>query len=158
MITNQAMQDRLQEFLDEHGHYMNTADKFVFRDGAVLEHGSMGRMIPPPEDKWELAKLVAQYWLLVSQSDEQQFIDYQTYLGGTGQRQEAWANLDTEEEQLAYLRSLQLKAKKSRARYLAAKRKVKTETPFWFEEREQHEVEFARKKQQFRERVDSFQL
>src|SRR4029079_10048102 len=132
--------------LGEHGHYVNTDGKFVFRDGAIVEAGMVGSMIPPPEDQAQVAKVVAEYWQIVSHQDEQAFVDYKSYLGGHGQRQPLWATFYTEEEQLAHLRTLQGKAKRARARYLAAKRKVKESIPFWMEERNRHEVEDARRK------------
>ena len=74
--------------------------------------------------------------------------------------QNPWPGLEafTEDDQLEHLRTLQQAAKRSKAKYLATKRKVKENIPFWMDEREQNEAESLHRNNQFKERVDSFNL
>lgn len=153
---------RRDEFFEEHGANIRTPDGHftIFVDGAEAENSmtGWGRLSPPPEDDWQRSKNIAKYWECVAKKDEEAFRDCKMYLSGTGFQPVALRTCYTDEERLEVLRDLQNTAKKSRAKFLAAKRKVKRETPFWVEQRQQQEVEEQARKQNFRNAVDQFNL
>jgi len=157
MINSHQMHER-DSFETEHGPFVLVDGFKLFSDAALVEDNPMGRMISPPEDKYERLKLVARYWQLAAQTDEEAFDEFKTYLGGTGRRQDAWATLYTEEDRIAHLKTLQQQAKRSRAKYMKAKREAKAATPFWVEERDAQEIDEQRRNEEFLQQVDQIQL
>jgi hypothetical protein len=160
MLNDHAANQR-DEFYEEHGHFVTTPEGVaIFHDGSTDEASmtGLGVLSPPSSDKFERAKMVAHYWKLVAEITEEQFLNFKNYLNGTGRREPAWATLYTEEERLAHLKSLQQQAKRTRAKYLKAKREVKEQIPFWIEEREQLEIEEEQRKQQFLSEVDQINI
>src|SRR4051794_15017949 len=109
-----------EDFYEEHGAYVQSPEgEVLFADGAVDQNDitGLGRLIPPPEDDYELAKNICRYWLLLAQATEQHFTNFKDWLAGHGRREAAWATLYTEEEQLKHLAYLQQQAKRARAKY-----------------------------------------
>ncbi|MEX2310138.1 MAG: hypothetical protein WD738_21375 [Pirellulales bacterium] len=159
MINDLAIQRT--RFYEEHSPFVTTPEgPVIFADGAVDENSitGLGRLIDPPQDEWEKAKLVARHWQIVADAATEAFEAYKLYLKGTGKREDEWARLYTEEDRLAHLRHLQTQAKRMRAKFLKANREVKAHTPFWLNEREQAEIESAARARQFLDSVESIDL
>jgi hypothetical protein len=149
-------------FCDDYGpHVRAIEDKIIFADGATVENASTDykQMIPPPESKFERAILICCYWMVVSRTAEEEFTAYKSYLGGEGARRDEWCeNVYTENDMLILLNKFQREAKRTRNRYLAAKRNVDKYTPEDMRMDEQHEVEQSQRKKQFQDRLETFQL
>jgi hypothetical protein len=80
-------------------------------------------------------------------------------LRGTGWRKEEWLPyINTDDDQLEFLKTLKAKATRSRAKYYAAQRAVKAAMPFWMTETDTQEAESAARRHKFLDDVESINL
>src|SRR5687768_7572038 len=109
MFNSFAVQEK-EQFYASHGDYVTTPEgPILFADGAQDENSmtGLGRLIPPPEDKWDRAKLIARYCQIVAELAEESFIDFKNYLQGTGR---GVRGVVTPEEKLTHLKFLRQQA------------------------------------------------
>jgi hypothetical protein len=160
-VLNNLAIDQKEAFYEEHGAFVPLPEgPILFEDGAMDENSmtGMGRLIPPPEDSYELATLQLRYAQIVAEHAEQKFQAYKEYLQGTGKREAEWCNLYTEESQIAHLKQLRQTAMRWRAKLSKAKKRVKDERPAWMTEREQADAEEAARQQRFQDAVSDIEL
>jgi hypothetical protein len=160
-VLNNLTLDQKDAFYEEHGAYVVLPEgPVLFETGAMDENSStsMGRLIPPPADSYELATLQLRYAQIVCEQSESQFIAYKSYLSGNGRREDAWAKFYTEESRIKHLKYLRSQAMRARAKLAKAKRAVKDEQPAWMRERDEQDALDAARQQEFLDSVDSIEL
>jgi hypothetical protein len=153
--------DQKDQFYETHGAYVVLPEgPVLFEDGAMDENSStsMGRLMPPPSDAYELATLKLRYATICAEQSENQFIAYKSYLQGNGRREDAWAKFYTEESRLKHLKYLRQQASRARAKLTAAKKRVRDERPAWLNERDQVEAEESARVQRFADQVEEIEL
>lgn len=152
---------RRDEFFEENGVYIITPEKsYLFMNGAEAEASlcGYGVLVPPPTDPYQLAIKVCRYWELVAAKYAERFSDCKMYLSGTGFQPQCLYEAYTDDEKLAVLKEQERKARNTRTKYLAQKRKVKRLTPEWMSAAQQQDVRDRQRLSNFRQRVDSIQL
>ena len=147
-----------QAFYEKHGDFVVADDhEVLFEDGAVEEGCVGGQRQPPPKDAFERAKKIHRYFEFKADHALEQFKDFKAYLSGNGSCPAFIAN-KSDEKKLAYLKKLRLAAKKATAGLRDAIQEVEDETPAWIVARERERAEDERRKQNFRNKVDSIRL
>ncbi len=62
-MFSELVNQRVQQFDLEHGNDPVRLGSFLyFRDGAMREINPMGRLMDPPEDRYQRDKLIVRYW------------------------------------------------------------------------------------------------
>ncbi len=149
----------VKKFYRQHGEFVQIPDSqyVLFEDGALHENSScgVGPMMPPPSDEWECAKLVAQFWKIKAEAASDEFHQFKGYLNGDGF---CPAGIYTDEEKLAYLKTLRAAATRANKRYRMARKEVDATTPAWLIRKQKDEAEERRARQKFRERANAINL
>jgi hypothetical protein len=156
MPDNSAL---LKAFTKEHGRYVKVPDTYMllFEDGAQCEVTSsgVGVQMPPPDDEWERAQLVADFYEIKANAAIEAFHQFQSYLEGNGCCPEG---IYTDEQKLAYLKKLRAKARTAKANYRKASDEVNDLTPAWMIAKEREEARAAKRQEKFRSKFNSIKL
>jgi hypothetical protein len=149
--------ESMDEIDETHGPHVRDNGVILFSDGTRIEEFSKLKM-PPPDDEFELAKLKLRFWEIESEKADEQFQNFKDYLAGSGRREDAWATLYTHEMQVAHLKTLQVAAKRVRAKHAKARKAVEESRPFWLDARDEQEIEHAQRQQEFRDTIDGINI
>ena len=129
----------------------------LFEDGAQIEssvHG-LGPLIEPPDDEWERAKLICQYYEILANLAEGEFLQFKGYLHGTGV---CPAGVNTPAQKLAHLKKLKAAANTARVRYRKARREVSATTPAWLIAKQNERARSLKQRERFLDEVDRVEL
>jgi hypothetical protein len=62
MLDCGGIKERVAKFDNRHGAFVVIGNWVIFADGAKRECNPLGPLNEPPEDDWERAKIINQYW------------------------------------------------------------------------------------------------
>lgn len=145
-------------FYQKHGRYVVTKEgPVVFRDGAIDENSGtgMGRLIPPPVDRWERAKNKCVYWDYRVRIATQEFVEFRDYLNGTGC---PVPGVDTEEEKLAHLKKLRTRVQTTKRHLRDAKQAVTESEPEVIRHHRKMDADEERRHLDFMDEVDTIRI
>lgn len=142
----------------ENGDYVKDQGEVIFANGAIAEDSMLdnGLTIDPPHDDWERAKIIARYWSLKAQAAVDEFNAYKSWLqGGDGRGIEG---IYTEEDQLAHLAKLCVRAKSAKRQFREARAEVNANEPQYIRKLREVDDNNSQRKVSFLTKLDAIKL